>query len=94
MPQYGNAPAPGASRMLGAYLYTALGTENGNFTITHSLNITAPYYVACTPQGAHDVPVIDPNPVGGSQTLTQCTIACSGPMTAADKFLFLFFSKP
>ena len=94
MPKLGQATANAAGHTIGVYLYTATGAEASTFTITHSLNLAAPYYVTCSPQGAHDVPTIDPNPSGGSQTLTQCSIAISGPLTAGDKFLFVFFSVP
>lgn len=94
MPQYGTPAANANSHTIGVYLYTATGLENGDFTVTHSLGLDAPYYVSCTPQGAHDVPTIDPNPSGGSQTSGTMTCTCSGPMTVGDKFLFIFYSVP
>jgi hypothetical protein len=91
------APTPGPqpnSRYLGAFVYTALGTEPSTFTIVHSLNLTPRYLVTCSPQGAHDVPTIDPTPSGGLQALNSCQIAISGPLTAGDQFLFEFATIP
>ena len=93
MPQYGAATATNNAHIIGMYLYTATGVEaQPFFTMTHGLGLTAPYYVICSPQGAHDVPVIDPNPIGGAQTPTACSVAISGPLTAGDKFLFIFYN--
>ena len=94
MPQYGNPTPNAGGHTIGVYLYTATGSETSPFTVTHSLNLTPPYYVYCQAQGAHDVPTIDPNPPGGTQTLNDMQVAISGPLTAADKFLFVFFSVP
>lgn len=95
MPRFGE-PVPNAGgHTIGVYLYTATGAETGgNFTVTHSLGLTPPYYVTCSPQGAHAVPTIDPNPASGVQTLNDMTVVCSGPLTAGDKFLFVFYSVP
>ena len=91
------APVPGPgpnSRYLGAYLYTATGSETATFTITHNLNLTPTYLVTCSPQGASSVPTIDPAPSGGIQTANTCQIATSAPLTALDKFLFTFYTVP
>lgn len=91
------APTPSPypnSRYLGAYIYTATGAEASTFTVTHNLNLTPTYLVTISPQGAHDVPTIDPTPPGGVQTLNTCQIAISGPPTAGDKFLLTFYTVP
>lgn len=95
MPAFGQATPTADGHTLGVYLYTATGAETGgNFTVTHNKNLQPPYYVYCQVQGGHDVPTIDPNPTSGVQTLNDMTVTCSGPLTAGDKFLFVFFSVP